>query len=211
MDKELDKLINEGILTPVETSEWATPLVAVRKEDGNLRLCGDYRSTVNKYLEETRYPLPTPVEIYAKIQGGERYTKLDLNRSYNQFELDDKAKQILRWSTHRGIFTMERLPFGITIASSEFQKYIEQLFIGVNSTTNFLDDIIITGKDNKTHLENLEKVLKILSDAGLTVKKEKCNFFQSEIKYLGYIINKESLKNDNSKVQPILNAKIQQI
>jgi hypothetical protein len=179
IDKELDRMIEDKVLNQIETSKWGTPLVPILKNDGTVRLCGDYKTTVNKHLVEINYPLPRIEEMFAKLHGGQHFTKIDLNQAYTQFELDEDAKKLLTWSTHRGLFTVNRMPFGISPASAKFQKYIEQLFMGMKNVINFLDDILITGPTKKEHLETLEKVLKKLDEAGLTVKT-----FKNKIKVL---------------------------
>jgi hypothetical protein len=206
IDKELDRMIEDKVLNQIETSEWGTPLVPILKNDGTVRLCGDYKTTVNKHLVEVNYPLPRIEEMFAKLHGGQHFTKIDLNQAYTQFELDEDAKKLLTWSTHRGLFTVNRMPFGISPASAKFQKYIEQLFMGMKNVIHFLDDILITSPTKKEHLETLEKVLKKLDEAGLTVKKEKCKFFQDEVEYLGHIIDKNGLKKTKDKISAITEA-----
>ncbi|KAH0822303.1 hypothetical protein GEV33_000488 [Tenebrio molitor] len=206
IDKELDRMIEDKVLNQIETSEWGTPLVPILKNDGTVRLCGDYKTTVNKHLVEVNYPLPRIEEMFAKLHGGQHFTKIDLNQAYTQFELDEDEMKLLTWSTHRGLFTVNRMPFGISPASAKFQKYIEQLFMGMKNVINFLDDILITGPTKKEHLETLEKVLKKLDEAGLTVKKEKCKFFQDEVEYLGHIIDKNGLRKTKDKISAITEA-----
>lgn len=165
MDEQLDTMVRNGILTPTETSEWATPLVPIIKSDGKLRLCGDYKSTVNSQLKEEFYSLPRIEEMFSKLHNGQRFTKLDLCQAYNQFLLDDEAKKLLVWSTHKGLFTMNRMPFGITPASGKFQRYLEQLFMGIDNVIIYLDDILVTGSNHQNHIDTLEKVLVKLKEA----------------------------------------------
>lgn len=206
LDEQLDNMIAEGILTPTQTSEWSTPLVPILKSDGKLRICADYKVTVNKYLSTEVYSLPLIEELFAKLHDGEHFTKLDLFQAYNQFELDENAKKLLVWSTHKGLFTINRMPYGISPASAKFQKYIEQIFMGMDNVIVFMDDILITGKNKKDHLETLEKVIEKLKEAGLTVKKEKCQFFKSSVNYLGFKISKNGLEKDESKVKAVIEA-----
>lgn len=206
LDEQLNQMIEEGILTPIETSDWATPLVPIIKSDGKIRICADYKSTVNKYLKEDVYPLPRAEDLFAKLHNGEEFTKLDLCQAYNQFELDDEAKKLLVWSTHKGLLQMNRMPFGIAPASSKFQRYIEQILQGVENVAVYIDDIIITGSNREKHLETLEKVLNKLKNAGLTVRFSKCSFFQPSVTYLGHRITKDGLMKTDDKIKAILNA-----
>lgn len=141
-----------------------------------------------------------------QLNGGESFTKIDLSNAYNQISLDDESSRILTWSTHKGLYKVNRLPYGITPASAIFEKNIEQLLQGCKGTANFLDDIIITGKTRTEHEENLKTVFLKLREAGLQLKKEKCEFFKEEISYLGYTISNKGLKKNLDKQKAIINA-----
>lgn len=163
----MDKLVANGVLTKVDTAEYGTPLVPILKEDGNISICGDYKVTINKNLKDFNYPLPRIQDIFDKLCGGKTYSKLDLNCAYNQLELDDESKKLVSWSTHKGVFQMNRLPFGVKPASGIFQSTIEKLLLGIPGVVNFIDDIVVTGKDQEEHLANLKLVFERLFDAGL--------------------------------------------
>lgn len=208
VEKELLRLEKEGIITEIADSDWGTPLVPVLKKNGEIRICADYKTTVNRFLKDVKYPLPRIEELFTALRGGKEFTKLDLFQAYNQFVLDEQSKLLLSWSTHKGIFKINRMPFGIKPACSIFQQKIEKTLQGCKSVINFLDDIVITGCTRKEHVENLREVLSRLSKAGLKVNRDKCEFFSSEIRYLGHIISAEGLKKDGSKVQAILEAPV---
>lgn len=140
VEEELARLAKDGVITQVDNSQWGTPLVPVIKKGGGIRLCGDYKVTANKHFVEIKYPLPRIEEIFAKLSGGESYTKIDLSNAYNQLVLDEQSADICAWSTHKGIFRMNRLPYGITPSSAIFQKTIESLLQELNSCSNFVDD-----------------------------------------------------------------------
>ena len=92
MERELDSLVEKGVLEPVHASEWASPIVVVPKKDGRIRLCGDYKVTINPLLTIDSHPLPKPQELFASLAGGERFTKLDLSQAYQQMRLDQRSK-----------------------------------------------------------------------------------------------------------------------
>lgn len=119
--------------------------------------------------------------------------------AYNQFEVCEESKKVLTWSTHQGLYTMNRLPFGITVASFIFQKYMEQLFINIHNVVTFLDDILLTGADRREHLATLEKVPETLRKVGLTVNPKKCEFFKDQLEYVGHVITKDGLKTNPKK------------
>ena len=119
--KELDRLLQAGIIEPVQTAEWAAPIVPVVKSDGSIRICGDYKVTVNKAAEVESYPLPRIDDLLASLGGGKIFTKLDLAHAYQQVPLADCAKQYVVINTLQGLYRYNRLPFGITLAPAIFQ------------------------------------------------------------------------------------------
>lgn len=208
VEEELDKLIANGVLTKVDTAEYGTPLVPILKEDGQIRICGDYKVTINKNLKDFNYPLPRIQDIFDKLRGGQTYSKLDLTCAYNQLELDEESKKLVSWSTHKGVFLMNRLPFGVKPASGIFQSTIEKLLLGIPGVVNFIDDIVVTGKDQEEHLANLKLVFERLFDAGLRLNKRKCEFFKENIKYLGFVLSAQGLSKTDERIKAILDAKI---
>lgn len=134
------------------------------------------------------------------------FTKLDFTSAYNQLELSKDSKELLAWSTHKGIYYVNRLPFGVKPACAIFQKAVEKILQGTQDAANFLDDIIVTGKNQKEHLGNLREVLRRLRDAGFKLNLKKCDFFKPAIKYLRHIIDKSGLHKDPDKVIAIIKA-----
>ncbi|XP_055536158.1 uncharacterized protein K02A2.6-like [Wyeomyia smithii] len=203
---ELNKMEELGIITRVDSSRWGTPLVPVVKSDGSIRLCGDYKVTLNRYLKDVKHPLPTAEEIFAKLNGGTRFSKLDLSKAYNQFELDDRSKELCAISTNQGVYQMNRLPFGVKPASGIVQREIEKLFCGMEGVSNFLDDVIVAGSDDVEHIQRLEQVFHILEKAGLKLNKSKCEFFKTSVTFIGYVITKDGLKKTDERIRAIRDA-----
>ncbi|XP_045482842.1 uncharacterized protein K02A2.6-like [Harmonia axyridis] len=146
------------------------------KDGGDIRLCADYKVTVNRYLKDVKHPLPRINELFSQLHG-EFFTKLDFAYAYNQLEFEESTRYLLTWSTHRGIYAVNRLHFGTKPACSIFQKTVEKVLQGVNGTVIFLDDIVVTGKSCKDHLHNLSEVFYRLSKAGFKLNLKKCRFF----------------------------------
>lgn len=131
MDKvseAVDRMVADGILSPVTTAEWATPVVPVVKPDGSIRVCGGLRLTVNTAMVMKQYPLPRVEDIFARLNGGEVFTTLDLTQACNKLPLDDKAKELTVLNTHKGLFCFNRLPLGISSAPAMFQRRMDLLF-----------------------------------------------------------------------------------
>lgn len=108
LDRELNELSKVGVLEKIETSEWTTPIVPILKADGRIRICGDYRATVNPKLMVDEHPLPTIDEIFAKLAGGKKFSKIDLRQAYLQLEVDSKSSKVLTLNTHRGLYKVNR-------------------------------------------------------------------------------------------------------
>ena len=149
VEKELERLENEGIIQKVDHSEWATPIVAVPKEDNTVRICGDYKTTVNPQLQVDQYPLPKIQDIFASLAGGQGFRKIDLRQAYNQLEMNDNSKSYLTINTHKGLYLYNRLVFGISASPIIWQRTMDQVLKGIPNTSCILDDIIITGKNGR--------------------------------------------------------------
>ena len=118
-EKELERLQEEGIISPIEYSPWASGVVPVAKRDTkDVRLCGDYKVTINPVIREDKFPLPRVEDIFAKMAGGKRVSKIDLKNAYLQMEVEETSKQYLTINTHKGRFQYNRLPFGRRICGS---------------------------------------------------------------------------------------------
>lgn len=204
VEEELKRLVDLGILEKIEFSNIATPIVPVLRADGNVRICGDYSITLNKILFIDNYPLPRIEDLFSKLHGGVEFSKLDLTRAYNQFLLDEPSRNLTCINTHKGLFRYTRLVFGLSNAPCIFQQSMDKLLAGIEGTCIFLDDLLITAPDRKTHLERLEQVLNRLQDAGLRLKQEKCELFKQSVEYLGFVIDKNGLHKSTKKVDSIL-------
>ena len=206
VENELNRLENSGIIEPAQFSEWATPIVLVLKPDGSVRVCGDYKLTVNQAAKLDPYPLPRIEDLFARLAGGKRFTKLDIAHAYQQIPLSEESRDSVTINTHKGLFRYNRLPFGVHSGPAIFQRAMEGLLRDIPSTIAYIDDILITGKTEEEHLTNLDKVLTRLREEGLTLKKGKCQFFLEKVEYLGHTISPEGLQPTETKVRAIKEA-----
>ena len=207
IEKELDRLVQDGQLEAVDFSDWATPIVAVVKEDKqSVRICGDFRATVNPFSKLDRYPIPRIEDLFATLKKGKLFTKLDLSQAYQQLVLEEESKKYVVLNTHKGLFRCTRLPYGISSAPGIFQRVMDNLLQGLPGVVGYIDDILISGEPESAHLEVLEEVLKRLSKSGFRAKKQKCKFMVTSVDYLGYRIDAAGLHPLPDKVQAVEEA-----
>ena len=203
---ELDKLEASGIIEKVSCSDWAAPIVPVPKANGHFRICGDYKVTVNPVLEVDQYPLPSPLEIFATLAGGQKFSKLDLTSAFQQLELAADSKKFTTINTHQGLHQYTRLPFGISSSPAIFQKAMDIILHGIANVKCYIDDILITGPSDTAHLKNLEEVLKRLKEHGVKANQAKCQFLQDSVVFLGHKITSQGIHTTKDKLDAVLKA-----
>ncbi|XP_021364454.1 uncharacterized protein K02A2.6-like [Mizuhopecten yessoensis] len=203
IEKELDRLEREGTVEKVQFSEWAAPIVPIVKNDGSIRICGDYKTTVNGVSKLDNYPIPKIEDLYATLSGGKRFSKLNLSQAYQQLELDDESKKFVTINTHKGLYQYNRLPFGVSSAPGIFQRVMENLLQGIPHVLVRMDDILVTGVSQEEHLSHLREVLRRIRDAGIRLKASKCIFLAKEVVYLGHKVSEEGIQPVTEKVKAI--------
>ena len=144
--------------------------------------------------------------MFASLSGGQTFTKLDLAHAYLQVPLHAESKKFTTINTHRELYQYNRLPFGISSAPAIFQRTIESILQNLSHTCVYFDDILVIGKTESEHLQNLEKVLTCLENAGLRLKQQKCAFMLPFVNYLGHTISSEGLQPTKEKVRAITDA-----
>jgi hypothetical protein len=154
-EKELERLEKEGIIVPVQHSDWAAPIVPVQKPDGSVRICGDFKLTANTATNVEVYPLPRIKDIFASLSGGKQFSKLDLAQAYLQLPLAEESQPLTTINTHKGLYRYQRLPFGVSSAPAIFQRTMEVLLQGIPNVSVYLDDILITGPSVPSYLTRL--------------------------------------------------------
>ncbi|XP_065094662.1 uncharacterized protein K02A2.6-like [Ochlerotatus camptorhynchus] len=205
VDAELDRLERANIITLVDFSEWAAPIVVVRKASGAIRICGAYSTGLNDALQPHQYPLPLPQDIFARLANCKVFNQIDLSDAFLKVEVDESCRELLTINTHRGLYRYNRLPPGVKAAPGAFQQLVDTMLAGLNCTSGYLDDVLVGGVDEADHWRNLQAVLRRIQEFGFTIKAEKCSFGQRQIKYLGHLIDGQGLRPDPAKVESICN------
>ena len=201
VEQELQRSEEEGIIYKVSQSDWAAPVVSVLKKDGTLRVCGDYKMTVNQCADVDQYPLPNAEDLFPTLCRGKILSKIDLSHAYHQVE-----QKYLTINTHKGLYRYKRLPFGVSSAAAIFQRIMDQLLLGVKFTVCRLDDILISGSSPEEHLQILEEVFGRLQDHGIRLNPAKCIFFQPGLQFLGHWIDQHGIRPLPQKMEAIMEA-----
>ena len=173
----------------------------VRKKDGSLRVCVDFRKLNAKTIKDA-YPIPRITETLEALHGANWFCSLGLQSGYLQVgvRVADKAKTAV--TTPFGLFEFNRMPFGLTNAPATFQRLMERCLGGLNLKIClvYLDDVIVFGSTFEETLERLQTVLKRLGDFGLKLRASKCKFFYTELLYLGHVVSALGVSPDPDKI-----------
>ena len=200
---EVQKMLKQGVIEPSD-SPWASPVVLVRKKDGSLRYCIDYRK-LNDITIKDSYPLPRIDESLDSLSKTKYFSTLDLASGYWQIGLDEDAKKKSAFCTTSGLFQFKVMPFGLTNAPATFQRLMERVLAGLQwqICLVYIDDVIIFSETFEDHLAHLSTVFERLTEAGLKLKPKKCFLFQVQVKYLGHIVSRNGIKTDPEKVKSV--------
>ena len=200
-------MLSERILEPVAASDWASPMVCVKKPDGSYRLCIDPSKTVNPVLTNDFYPLPRIDELIAEIAGKKWYARLDLTKAYQQLVVHSDSRSLLVVNTIKGLFRYCRLPFGIKTAAGIFQREIEKILGKFSFLRIYIDDIVIFADSVEELKTRVELVLATLSNFNFKLNLVKSSFLREEIQILGHVVSAEGVKPSPDKVKAIVNAR----
>jgi hypothetical protein len=203
VDENVDKMLELGVIEPT-VSPWSSPVVLVKKKDGSIRFCVDLRR-VNAATKKDAYALPNIGDCLGSLAGNEWFCTLDLASGYWQVAMSTQDKEKTAFSTHRGQFAFNRMPFGLCNAPATFMRLMEMVLRGLEweRCLVYLDDVIVFGKDFSSCLENLESVLGRFQEAGLKLKASKCDLFQKEVAFLGHRVSTDGLSCDPAKLSAV--------
>lgn len=202
----VQQMLSDGIIEP-SSSDWSSPIVMVKKASGKLRFCLDFRK-VNSVTKKDAYPIPLMNSILDRLRQANYITTLDLSQAYFQIPLAADSREITAFTVPgMGLYQFRRMPFGLTNAPATFQRLLDRL-IGPEMQPHvyvYLDDIIIVTPTFDEHVLWLRRVLTKIRNAGLTINPDKSEFCRPEVKYLGFLVNREGLQIDPDKVAPVVN------
>ena len=199
----LNDLIVNGWIQESE-SDYASPIVCVRKKDNSLRMCVDYRKLNLKTIAD-RQPIPRVQDLLDGLHGQRYFSTLDMAKAYHQGFIRDVCRKYTAFSTPWALFEWLRIPFGLKNAPAAFQKYINKALSGLLDKVcmAYLDDILIYGRTFQEQKTNLRRVLKRLKSKGVKLRVEKCEFVKPEVRYLGRLVSAEGYRADPEDVKAL--------
>ena len=204
LKQQLEELIKSGFIRPSK-SPFGAPILFVKKKDGTMRMCIDYRA-LNNISIKNKYPLPRVDELFDRLQGAKYFSKIDLRSGYHQIRIDPADVPKTAFRTRYGHFEFLVLPFGLTNAPATFMHLMHQTFRDHldDFVIVFLDDILIYSKTLKDHQQHVSKILEILRREKLYAKESKCELFKTEVEFLGHIVGRSGLRMMEDKVQAVV-------
>ena len=207
--QEIQSMLKLGVIEPSD-SPWASPIVPVKKKDGTIRLCIDYRK-LNSVTSDDTYQMPRVDELIENLGDAVYITTLDLTKGYYQVPVAEMDREKTAFTTPFGKYRFRAMPFGLKGAPTTFQRMMDRILGDCcKYAAAYLDDVIIFSRDWDSHLKHIRDVFDRLSRAGLTVKRKKCQFAMRECSYLGHIVGCGLVQPETAKVEAIRDFKVPQ-
>nr|GFC70832.1 putative reverse transcriptase domain, aspartic peptidase domain protein [Tanacetum cinerariifolium] len=200
---QLQELLERGFIRP-SVSPWGAPVLFVKKKDGSIRLCIDYRE-LNKITIRNRYPLPRINDLFDQLQGAMHFCKIDLRSGYHQLRVKEQDISKTAFRTRYGHYEFLVMPFGLTNAPAVFMDLMNRIFREFldKFVIVFIDDILVFSKSKEEHEDHLRTVLQTLQQEKLYAKFSKCEFWLSSVAFLGHIVSAKGITMNPAKVEAI--------
>ena len=207
LKSQLQELLDKGFIRP-SVSPWGAPVLFVKKKDGTLRMCIDYRQ-INKVTVKNRYPLPRVEDLFYQLKGAGVFSNIDLRSGYYQLRVKEVDVLNTAFRTRYGHYEFLVMPFGLTNVPAAFMDLINRVFRPYvdQFVVVFIDDILVYSKDAQEHEQHLRIVLEMLREKKLYAKLSKCDFWLKKVSFLGHIVSAEGIRVDPAKIEAVVNWK----
>ena len=208
VEKQCRELHMADIIEPSK-SPWSAPIVPIRKKDGSIRLCVDYRQ-LNQITKPDRFPMPNVTDVIASLGGVQYFTSLDLVRGYYQMPIEENSKEYTAFSTPRSHWQFKRLPFGLKNSPAAFQREMQSILkeFPWKKVLVYIDDILVMEQTWEKHLDLLDKVLTTLGKRGVKIKLSKCQFAKPQIQFLGHLVSRDGISKPPEYIKAIAEYKL---
>nr|CAE04776.3 OSJNBb0115I21.3 [Oryza sativa Japonica Group] len=205
--RQVDDLLQKGYIRP-SSSPWGAPVIFVEKKDHTQRMCVDYRA-LNDVTIKNKYPLPRIDDLFDQLKGATVFSKIDLRSGYHQLRIKEEDIPKTAFTTRYGLFECTVMSFGLTNAPAFFMNLMNKVFMEYldKFVVVFIDDILIYSRTKEEHEEHLRLALEKLREHQLYAKFSKCEFWLSEVKFLGHVISAGGVAVDPSNVESVTNWK----
>ncbi|CAI2345915.1 unnamed protein product [Caenorhabditis sp. 36 PRJEB53466] len=202
LEQHINGLLRSGRITESNTP-WTSPLVLVKKKNGSMRVCLDFRR-LNEVTIPDNFPLPRIEAILEKVGGSSYFSSLDMANGYLQLRLDASSSYKCGFTTENKVYAYTHLPFGLRSAASYFQRALKAVLGGLDDEVLvYIDDILVYSKDFDQHLASIEKVLARFREFNLKASPKKCEFAKRTISFLGHEITRNGYYPLKSNVAAI--------
>ncbi|KAL5558538.1 hypothetical protein UlMin_034749 [Ulmus minor] len=203
LQTQLQELLDKGFIRPSH-SPWGAPVLFVKKKDGTLRMCIDYRE-LNKMTIKNKYPLPRIDDLFDQLKGAAIFSKIDLRSGYHQLKIKENDIPKSAFRTRYGHYEFLMMPFGLTNAPAAFMDLMNRVFKEYldKFVIVFIDDILIYSRNRDEHAEHLRVTLQTLKEHRLYAKFSKCEFWLDRVQFLGHVISKEGITVDPVKIEAV--------
>ncbi|KAL0554279.1 hypothetical protein IC582_008196 [Cucumis melo] len=200
---QLQELLDKGFIRP-SVSHWGAPMLFIKKKDGSMRLCIDYRE-LNKVTVKNRYPLPRIDDLFDQLQGATVFSKIDLRSGYHQLRIRDSDIPMTAFRSRYEHYEFIVMSFGLTNASAAFMDLMNRVFKDFLDTfvIVFIDDILIYSKTEAEHKEYLHQVLEALRANKLYSKFSNCEFWRKKVTFLDHVVSSEGVSVDPTKIEAV--------
>ena len=205
--RQLSKMQGLGVIRP-SSSDWASPNVLVKKKDGSLKFCVDYRE-LNSITKSDLFPLPRIDDLLDQLGQSKFFSTLDLASGYWQVQVHSNSIEKTAFITHQGLYEFQVMPFGLKNAPAVFQRLMQQVLRGLNPEEGppfvsvYIDDILIFSRTFEDHMSHLRSVIERLHSAGLKLKPSKCHFICQTVEYLGHLITPGGVRPNPERVSAV--------
>lgn len=197
--EEVKKMLASGVIVP-STSNWCSPVVLIKKPNGEFRFCIDYRN-LNKVTIKDKYPLPRITELLDALQGAQFFSTIDLKAGYWQLPLEPSDAKKTAFVANGQLYEFRCLPFGVVNGPPSFMRLMHGILKGLKNTMVYLDDVIVFNTTQEEHEQSLRLVLTRLVEYNLKISLSKCKFFCKEVPFLGFLVSGTGIRSNPEKVK----------